>query len=352
MNVPPKEKPPPKLVLISVLSGGLTIFFSSVYICLSILGIIFRFNCNAYPSESVPASGTFMQTILRVYILQSSCDDSIYIEGITSDYSVFVLNAITLSVSAVTAIAAIVLISAITSISTVRYLNILVITYVAFSVCSLIVDLTFGVHFGSDYTFLTNKLDEDPTYFILETLRLGSMLLMTLSLKGFVFHFINTVFIVLMVTYITEFMMNKSMSAHSIHKLGAIQAYESGRRNCNHYCEICQPPNRRGLSTVGSNGGSQLNYGFVNDDERSRSPPRGNPRSDYTNFDRSNSWQPGNSSRPFTYLDEVRRPAPARPPPSPSNTGQWRQPWQPPVPVPDYSPQSPRRLKPALKSYM
>lgn len=101
-------------------------------------------------------------------------------------------------------------------------------------------------------------------------------------------------------------------------------------------------------------------------------------------FDRSESWQAGAmyGSRPFSYLEESKRPVPAKPPMSAAVEPQWRredpqqwrreepqqwrreepQPWRqenqwrkesqlsPPVPAPDYSPTSPRRLKSALKS--
>lgn len=74
-------------------------------------------------------------------------------------------------------------------------------------------------------------------------------------------------------------------------------------------------------------------------------------------FDRSNSWQlgPGSAGRPFSYLEEGKRPmpVPVRPPASPAVEPSWRDPWRanaPPVPAPDYSPTAPRRLKSALKS--
>lgn len=75
---------------------------------------------------------------------------------------------------------------------------------------------------------------------------------------------------------------------------------------------------------------------------------------------RSDPWSvaPKNSnppmgSRPFTYLEEPKRPIPVKPPVTPPNDQQWRRdPWPPapPVPEPDYSPK-PRKLKSALKTY-
>ncbi|CAH0746107.1 unnamed protein product [Diatraea saccharalis] len=136
---------------------------------------------------------------------------------------------------------------------------------------------------------------------------------------------------------------------------------QTKNEHCNHQCEICNQRNRNGRP------GPQINYGYTNDEEppRSRSPIRnGNTRPEYMNpvFDRSNSWQPSpGSSRPFSYLEDVKRPPPPMsiPPSSPSasaNDSQWRHDrWQtgmPPVPAPDYSPHGQRKLKSALKSYM
>lgn len=77
-------------------------------------------------------------------------------------------------------------------------------------------------------------------------------------------------------------------------------------------------------------------------------------------FERSESWQTAGASRPFSYLEEPRRPVPVKPPTSPAvepqwrrEEPQWRKEFSPAVPAPDYSPTSPRRLKSALKpSYM
>lgn len=84
-------------------------------------------------------------------------------------------------------------------------------------------------------------------------------------------------------------------------------------------------------------------------------------------FESSESWHTGGASRPFSYLEEPKRPVPVKPPTSPAVDPQWRREepqwrreepqwgkqWSPAVPAPDYSPTSPRRLKSALKpSYM
>ncbi|CAG9781951.1 unnamed protein product [Diatraea saccharalis] len=219
-----------------------------------------------------------------------------------------------------------------------------------------------------DFTYLTNELNKSnmtdiADNYATDILRLGALLLMSVCLKGFIGHLVNIVLLVLLLIYVIEYVERLNKSQHSIHKVGALNAFESQTKNehCNHQCEICNQRNRNGRP------GPQINYGYTNDEEppRSRSPIRnGNTRPEYMNpvFDRSNSWQPSpGSSRPFSYLEDVKRPPPPMsiPPSSPSasaNDSQWRHDrWQtgmPPVPAPDYSPHGQRKLKSALKSYM
>ncbi|CAH0402020.1 unnamed protein product [Chilo suppressalis] len=357
-------KPSSRLVLTSILSGSLTLIFSIVYITLSIIALIFRFNCNAISLDSLTTSDFFIIQLYRIYILNEECLLSESLEGVTSDYSVFVLTTITLVASLVTLVAAVVLLAAITSASETSYLNIFIYGYIGVCVCSLIVDITFGAHFGVDLTYLTNQVDtvlsEDPfQIYSLQMLRLGAWLFMSICLKFYIGHLVNIVLLIFLVVYVIEYAKELNVSKHSIHKLGVVKAYESPIRNdvCNHHCDICSQRNRNGRA------GSQINYGYSNDEEppRSRSPVRNNMRPEYNNsvpvLDRSSSWQPAaGSSRPFTYLEDVRqRPPPLTMPPSPSpSDAQWRRDrWQsgmPPLPAPDYSPQGPRRLKSALKS--
>ncbi|KAG6456048.1 hypothetical protein O3G_MSEX009517 [Manduca sexta] len=237
-----------------------------------------------------------------------------------------------------------------------QYVTVTVYAYVGFSVASLVVDLTFAAHFGLDYTYLGNQLLKETTNKELFVLYYGAFALMTISLKGYVAHAINLVFLVLLVIYAAE-NWNQQKDEHSIHKMGALNAFEHGRKPDDDWTQHpSYPPFTRS---------SHINNGFINDEDRPRSPVREATQPDYmTNrsFDRSDSWHHsraprdlGQNSRPFSYLEDIRRPVAVRPPASPTVDPHWRRDqWPPvagpPVPAPDYSPQTPRRLKSALKS--
>ncbi|CAH2103559.1 unnamed protein product [Euphydryas editha] len=104
--------------------------------------------------------------------------------------------------------------------------------------------------------------------------------------------------------------------------------------------------------------GPQINPAY--EEEPSRPSTKENSLHDHNRHTkRTDSWLhnqistgPGLGSRPFSYLEEPKRPVPVKPPTTPSNEPQWRRdawPPAPPVPDPDYSP-PPRRLKSVLKS--
>ncbi|KAL0852055.1 hypothetical protein ABMA28_000308 [Loxostege sticticalis] len=351
-----KPKPTPNLYLTALITGSLTLAQSVIYLVLCIVALISRFDCNVGAPDSVSGSGYFLNIVYRAYIQDSACANAINVDGITGDYSVFVLVAITLSAAFVSLIAAIILMSAVTSDGLTPYLSIIVYGYVGVYVASLAVDITLAAHFGMDYSFLSSFLNESSPGLSLnyerDMIRIGAFILMTISLKAFIGHIINIVLIVLLVMYLILYTEILDKHEHSIHKLGAIEAYDSRRpREPSHpnQRDSYQPPR-----------GPQMNYGYMNDEEAiPRSPMRDGLRSDYprNGFDRSNSWQlgPGSAGRPFSYLEEGKRPmpVPVRPPASPAVEPSWRDPWRanaPPVPAPDYSPTAPRRLKSALKS--
>ncbi|XP_028179151.1 uncharacterized protein LOC114366473 isoform X1 [Ostrinia furnacalis] len=345
-------KLPSNLVLTAVLTGSITIVASLLYFSLSIVALVYRFKCNAKEPENVSGSGLFLDVVYRAYILDGGCQNAFNNEEITQDYSVFVFALITLVVSVVSLIAASILISVVTTERGIQYLTIVVCGHIGVYIASLTVDLTVAVHFGMDYSHFNGLLNESSPglsmNYMMDLLRLGAFSLMVISLKGFIVHIINIVLLILLVVYLLQYSSDLDKQEHSIHKLGALKAYDTKRsREPQHnHRDTYQPPR-----------GQQLNYGYLSDEEPPRSPMRDTTRSDYSGvgYDRSYSWQhgPGSSSgRPFSYLEEAKRQAPARPPPSPAVENSWRDPWRsngPPVPAPDYSP-TPRRLKPALKS--
>ncbi|XP_045458488.1 uncharacterized protein LOC123668841 [Melitaea cinxia] len=291
-------------------------------------------------------------------------------------------------------------------------LDIVAYIHVGVSLACLVVDLTLGVHFGMDYTTLTDQLALNSPIlenYQTDSIRVGAFLLMTLSLKGYIGHAINLILLVLLIIQVVKYQNELNENEHPIRKLGVVSAFDPPRRfddprnahrndvlpafsrglSANHThddlpyyhnqtrenplsFEDSNPPkrledpwqmNRNDNMFSGypkrSQGGPHVNPAY--EEEPSRPSPRENSLSDYNsrNAKRTDSWLhnqitsgPGLGSRPFSYLEEPKRPIPVKPPSMPVNEPQWRRdawPPAPPVPDPDYSP-PPRRLKSALKS--
>uniref|UniRef100_A0A2A4JLP5 Uncharacterized protein n=1 Tax=Heliothis virescens TaxID=7102 RepID=A0A2A4JLP5_HELVI len=355
-------KYPSHLVLTAALSGGITIVLSLIYILLSIAAIIFRFNdCNFGDSNN--GANYFWKTIISAYILDDDCESSSIARhqlNITGAYTVFVFATLTLSFSVLCLVTASVLIATIQDGGAARYLNIVVCAYIGSCFAAFVVDLTTATHFGIDHTTLSNKLMDLPSgstsNYRLEVLRHGAFLMMTIGLKGYVAPVVHIVLLILLVVYLLEHRKQMKNAEHSIHKLGAVNAFDQPRKPDDN-AWVSEPDVFSPFSR-----GAQVNNGFIRDDESDRARPRPPPKIDYSNsnrsYDRSDSWHRGqpslnHSNRPFSYLEDIKRPGPMRPSPSKGAELPWNQdnsPWSqgPPVPQPDYSPQ-PRRLKSALK---
>ncbi|XP_059055206.1 uncharacterized protein LOC131849207 isoform X2 [Achroia grisella] len=346
------NKVPSNLILTVCLSCGMTIATSIVYVVLCILAIHYRSDCDS--TFSSPNDTTiFVQLFLGIYFTQAKCSDFIHFDNITTESTVFALVIIILSLSILNCISAIVCVSVVNTKKSAQNIEAAVYTYIIISVSSLIVDFTAAIFFGMDYNTINSFTEESmpgTTVFLQELLSLGALLLMTVSLKGFVFHVINIILLIIIIFYLIEYRKNTKSTVHAIHKMGALQAFEQQKSTEDPWQqqpETIFPPYRS----------NHTNPVFVNDDD-SRSQNRDTPRAGYANpaFDRSYSWnnQSTMSPRPFSYLEESKPPMPAKPPSLPSNgTAQWqreRDSWQPSVPAPDYSPDTPRRLKSALKS--
>ncbi|XP_075990510.1 uncharacterized protein LOC142986124 [Anticarsia gemmatalis] len=388
-------KYPPNLVLIALLTGGLTVTVSIIYILLSITLIVFRFNCEA--GAAVTGAGYFWTSIFRAYILHSDCERSLSINVVTNEYTVFVLVAVTLAASVLCLVTAICLITIIQDVEKSQYVGLVAYTYVGSCVISLAVDLTTASFFGMDYAHLSHLLGllnaGSASNYLTEVVRQGAFWLMTFALKGFFVHIINGVLITLLLVYVIEYTKSEKIDQHSIHKLGALNAFEQqskqedgwsqpemflnspfarGPQINSAYVEDSTPPRspmRQAHDPPRTEffpPKSHLSSPYVEDSTPPRSPRRPDPpRNDYfpssnNSFDRSDSWQhsstPMQSARPFSYLEEIKRHTPTKLPPSPAVESPWRRdPWQPqapPVPAPDYSPPA-RRLKSALKpAYM
>ncbi|XP_026762026.2 uncharacterized protein LOC113520815 isoform X2 [Galleria mellonella] len=334
------------LALTLRLSCGLTITSAIVYIVLCALAIYYHINCNAGILSS-SYKYYFIELFLRVYFKQENCHHALLIENVIKEQTVFILVALILIFSILNLITAIICITVLNVKKMSQYVQVAGYTYIIVSVISLVVDLVTATLFGMDYTTI-NELNAESIEHILNTytqqlLSLGSLLLMAISLKGFVYHGINILFLILIIFYLVEHRKHSKSNIHAFHKMGALHAFEQQKGNED-------PPQQQPETMFLSYKNNHTNPLFVNDEEH-RSPNRDTPRSDYMNtaFDRTYSNQSLTMTpRPFSYLEESNLTS------SPMNgISQWqrdRDVWQPPVPAPDYSPEAPRRLKSALKS--
>ncbi|XP_045509558.1 uncharacterized protein LOC123705042 [Colias croceus] len=345
-----KKKIAPELSLAAILSGSISILLSIFNIILCVIALLYRYDCEAGSVPSASGSDYFLTTLYRVYIQDDACPDSPAPADLTRSYSVFVLTSITLSFAVVHLISAAALMSSAAGEDSARYISVTAYIYVGVSVAVLVVDITFATHFGMDYTTLKKQLDQNsagvPFNYETDILRMSALLLMSLVLKGYVFHLINTVLLVCLIVYVVEHHKSVNRNEHAIHKLGVLNAYDYPRSLESTW------PVRSDIYSEEPRGNSHLNRAFNHDDEIPRH--RDNPLAEISSRpERSDSWlrpqsnhPPGVGSRPFSYLEEPKRsPKPTTPEPN------WRRDWPPPppVPAPDYSPPA-RRLKSALKS--
>lgn len=358
-------KLPPHLVLTAILSGGITTAFSLIYILLGIAYFIFQTQCDYGSTIATTGDVYFWTTIFRVYVLSSQCiDEKLAIDSLMDESTLYILMWFTLTFSILCLIAAICLIIIVQEGTRTNYLLWIIIGYITSCVGSLAVDITTASFFGIDYSCLTssmrNRIAGSPSNYLLEVIRQGAFWLMTIALKGYVAHLINCVLLILLAVYYYDYEKYIKTVQHSIHKLGVLNAFEQRQR-----AEETWPKQEMYNNNLSPSRSTYLHSGFMENDTPPRSPMQPEPlRSDYRSnqsYDRSDSWQHSQNhsvnSRPFSYLEDVKRPTSSKPPPpSPAAEPSWRNnQWpknSPPVPAPDYSPQ-PRRLKSALKpAYM
>ncbi|XP_052746777.1 uncharacterized protein LOC112047836 [Bicyclus anynana] len=280
--------------------------------------------------------------------------------------------------------------------------------YVATNFAMFVVDLTFSVHFGMDHETMKGKLDNHSAGSLLnyenDMIRLGAMLFMTIALKGYIGHLINIVLLILLMYYIIQYQQRVYEEDLALRSLGVINAFESSngfeetyspQRATNLTSFYSRRPSMNGLNSIDEESPRQApmrETSFI-DNLPLPSPPKqfedpwvpmyrydprpGPLRSGQSNLaynssdpnrlnimmkesstsdrirDSSNSWlHNSGAARPFSYLEDPKRPVPVKSPSAAVPEPQWRRdawPPAPPVPDPDYSP-PPRRLKSALKS--
>ncbi|XP_047543538.1 uncharacterized protein LOC125075811 [Vanessa atalanta] len=398
-----KLNTPPEIIVTACVSAGLSTILSLTNIVLCVLALIFRYDCDVGDLANSTGADFFLVTIAKLYVQDETCAP-LHLEDLTKVHSVFILTVLILVFAVINLVASIALISVvIKEDGPAPNLDIITYVYVGACLASLVVDLTLGVHFGMDYQTVTDLLSKNSPGLLmnyqLDMIRLGAFLLMTIALKGFVGYAMSIVLLILLVSYIVDFQQKIQENEHPIHKLGVLNAFDSDKRyedpwnarrhdvfmrgsslnqpleeephhvpmranplnqeNTNNPKRVEDPWNlHRNDMFMGYPRGPQVNPAF-NDDEPPRAPIKENPLSDYRNNKRPDTWLhgqnspgPGLGSRPFSYLEEPKRPIPVKPPTTPTNEPQWRRdawPPAPPVPDPDYSP-PPRRLKSALKS--
>ncbi|XP_050683848.1 uncharacterized protein LOC126978810 isoform X1 [Leptidea sinapis] len=353
------KKVSPELALAALLSGSLTLLVSATAVIVVIILWVYRFNCDTGMVVASSGAEYFMITLFRVYIQDKSCEYSLTVEGITRSQSVFILALITLSVSVLSVISAIILMTVSQMQDGGRYISVTTYVYVTVSIAVLVVDLTFGIHFGMDISTLTSRLNENSagvmSNYELDMIRLSALLLMSLTLKGYMFHLVNIVLLGCLLVFVFSHQSDVQRNEHPIHKLGALNAYDHTRilQQSGSRASSWQRPDMF-LDVPRNN--SHVNRAYQDDLPVPRSYSRDNLNAESSRLERSESWlrnqqnQPhGLGVRPFSYLEEPKRPQISSKTSTPEPN--WRPNWPqgPPVPAPDYSPPV-RRLKSALKT--
>ncbi|XP_014359253.2 uncharacterized protein LOC106711453 [Papilio machaon] len=321
-----------KFMVVALLSCGITAVVSTAYVILCCLALIFRFDCSI-GQTILQNSDYLLISIYKQYIQDESCGTFLAIDDLTDSKSVFVLTTVSLAVSAASVVATLSLTIAVLSRGCWYYLDFSAYVHTGLCLAMLVVDITFAVHFGSDYTSLTDKLNANtvmaPTNYMIDTLRIGAFLLMVLTMKGFVAHAVNLVLLVLLIYYLHS-KNAEERQQHSIHSRGLLNAFEQPSYN--------EPwaLQQGWTSTLGSSGNVHTDYMYN----------EGPPRSSNWEFMQGNRFPRQDSQprvgtmppRPFSYSEDPGlTPAMLRPtPPKPY------------TPNPDYSPNP--RLKSALKT--
>ncbi|XP_041986542.1 uncharacterized protein LOC121738509 [Aricia agestis] len=343
---------PEQFVLAAILSGGLTILTSLAYITLCTVALIFRFDCSAGQLSNTDGSQYFLTTIYRVYIQSADCENALRYGGITQSHSVFILITIILSFSVLSLCSSIAIIAVANSETGSSTINIYSCVHIGVYVAMLVVDLTLAIHFGMDHTLLQSELAMSTPglgmNYEKDMIRLGLLLLMTISLKGYIIHAINIVLLIVLAVYAVRHQ-RRNDNVHSIHNLGVLNAFERPKR--------VEDPWQQNNEMFYARG-PHSNNAYSHDEDFNRNPIRESLHmSNNRPHDRSNSWHRSEpapvGSRPFSYLEEPKRPVPVKPPTTPTKDPNWRRdPWPPApyVPDPDYSPPQSRRLKSALKT--
>ncbi|CAH2103558.1 unnamed protein product [Euphydryas editha] len=225
-----KPNVPSELVTTACLSGSLSIILSLTSITYCILGLIYRYECSVGNLTNRNGAEYFFATILQTYILNEKCSTANNVYNITKANSVFILAIIILVFAAVNFITAITLVSASKLEEASKNIDIVAYIHIGVSVACLVVDLTLGVHFGMDYTNLTNYLALNApgleTNYEIDSIRIGAFLLMTLSLKGYIGHAINLILLVLLICHVVEYQNISQENEHAIHTLGVLNAFE------------------------------------------------------------------------------------------------------------------------------
>ncbi|XP_013166555.1 PREDICTED: uncharacterized protein LOC106117032 [Papilio xuthus] len=321
-----------KFMVTALLSCAITGIVSTTYIILCCLALIFRFDCST-AQTLVQNSDYFLILIYKQYIQDESCGTFLPIEDLTESKSVFVLTAVSLAVSTASLVAALSLTISVLSRGCWYYLDFGAYVHIGLCLAMLVVDITFAVHFGSDYTTLTDKLNANsvmaPTNYLIDTLRIGSFFLMVLTMKGFMAHIVNLVLLVMLIYYLHS-KNAEERQQHSIHSRGLLNAFEQPSYN------DPWPVQQGWTSTLGSVGNAHPGYMYNEGPQRSSNWEfvQGNRFPGQDLQPRAGTMPP----RPFSYSEDPGlTPSMLRPtPPKPY------------TPNPDYSPNP--RLKSALKS--
>ncbi|XP_013166608.1 PREDICTED: uncharacterized protein LOC106117082 [Papilio xuthus] len=194
-----------KFIVIALLSCSITTIVSIIYITLCCFALIYRFDCST-AQTIVHNSDYLLILVYRQYIKDDTCFGSLAIPDLMHSDTVFVLISVSLAFSAASLLAALSLIVAIFNKECWYYLDFGTYVHTGFCVATFVVDMTFAIHFGLDYTKLTDRLNADildePTKYLIDMLRIGAFLLIVLTMKGFVAHAINLPLLVPLIYYL------------------------------------------------------------------------------------------------------------------------------------------------------
>lgn len=370
-------KLPTGLSVVGYISAYLGMIQSMLWISLFAVGMhSYLVVCPESSDEPLNPADLFGKLLQEFYFTRDECEYGLITNDIRklstfTPFQVFAWAAIGLAFCSIWLSASIVLLFYIKD-DTIKSLNLVLYTWCVATIAVTVIDLTQGILFGMTYHNITQamiitedrNLSTDYDLVYLDLLRLASLLLMSISLRGFVMIIINFICAGSLFWFTLD--INKLIldsQQHSIFTREPINAFMS-QKQCNKNSYLWQSNSldyEQPMERSARNGDYSRGYQPEAED---RSTLRSNVDREpvHRQLDRPDSWRTRESSnmaaRPFTYLAESRPIRSPNPVPAPAVPNVAYPPWKrynitdlaPPVPNPDYSPIHNRKLKSVLKT--